>query len=269
MSEAHRLDALPSAKPRNPLFNWRMEGAATLLFLLVAWEAASYVSPPILFPPLATIANTFKQLFVGGELAAAATLTILRIVIALAITFVFSTALGIVGGFVPVVDRFVNPIVQFKQGVPSVCWIILSVLWFKDVEIRIAFIVVISTLPSFYYITRDALRGIPKDLWEMVQALRPSYLQILKVLILPALLPQMITGLRINMGAATRVAVFAELLGGVSGVGYHLRIAEEQFRMDVVMAWTSILVTLVLVSDKLLSLAEKWSLQNRGRVEMK
>lgn len=260
------IDAAPPAKIGGERSRrWNLEGWIAIAVILVAWQIASTKLPPILFPPLQDIAARFVKLLKDGSLIETTAQTYLRIVAALVLSFVISTALGIAGGLGPIIDRFVSPVVQIKQGVPSVCWIIFSIIWFQGVEVRNVFIVVISTLPSFYYLARDGVRAIPADLWEMVRAWRPSSVQTIRKLVLPAILPNLITGLRVNIGAAAKVTVFAELLGGVSGVGYRLRIAEEQFRMDDVLAWTVVLVLWILVSDKLLQLVEQRLLSARGQ----
>jgi NitT/TauT family transport system permease protein len=62
---------------------------------------------------------------------------------------------------------------------------------------------------------------------------------------------------RINIGNATRVTIMAELLGGITGIGHHLRLAQEMFRMDQVIVWTGVLVGFVVASNQLLSLVER------------
>jgi NitT/TauT family transport system permease protein len=91
----------------------------------------------------------------------------------------------------------------------------------------------------------------------MVRAWRPTRVQMLHKLILPALRPTLLTAWRINLGGGTRMVITAELLAGVSGIGYQLRTAEEQFRMDSAVAWTVILVAFVLVCDAILKAVER------------
>jgi NitT/TauT family transport system permease protein len=76
-------------------------------------------------------------------------------------------------------------------------------------------------------------------------------------LILPALRPALLTAWRINVGGGTRMVITAELLSGVSGIGFQLRAAQEQFRMDSAVAWTLLLVFFVLICDGLLTLLER------------
>jgi ABC-type nitrate/sulfonate/bicarbonate transport system permease component len=76
-------------------------------------------------------------------------------------------------------------------------------------------------------------------------------------LILPALRPALLTAWRINLGGGTRMVITAELLAGVSGIGYQLRTAQEQFQMDNAVAWTVILVAFVLALDSILKAIER------------
>ena len=130
-------------------------------------------------------------------------------------------------------------------------------------ETRIAFVVIVSTAPSFFYQARDGVRSIPTDLWDMVRSWRPSALKLVRILIIPALLPALLTGWRINLGNGTRVTIMAELLGGVSGIGYQLRLSEELFRMDRAIAWTAVLVAFVVATNGAVSLIEAKALRWR------
>ncbi|PWC19537.1 ABC transporter permease [Brenneria corticis] len=250
--------------PKKRRVKRRYEGFIAIILLIVVWETAAQYLPPILFPSLTEVAVRFIQMFHDDVLIHTTLLTYARILVAVIFSFIVCSAAGILAGLYAPVDHFLSPLIQIKQGVPSLCWIIFSIIWFKDVEIRNVFIVFISTLPSLYYLSRDGVRAIPTDLWEMVRAWRPTRLQLIFKLLLPSILPNLVTGLRVNIGTGARVVVFAELLGGVSGVGYQLRIAEEQFLMDQVLAWTVVLVFWILVCDNLLKIFENKMLRARG-----
>lgn len=248
-------DARP-ARRSGPRSGINVEGIVALVSVAIAWQIASHFFPPFLFPPLEVIGTTLVAMLTDPEMLRAIGLTFIRIVVSLTVTFVLATALGILAAIHSRTDRVLEPLIQIKQGVPGVCWIIFAILWFSEVETRIAFVVIISTLPSFYYQARDGVRGISPELWQMVRAWRPTRLQMLSKLILPALRPALLTAWRINLGGGTRMVIMAELLSGVSGIGYQLRTAQEQFRMDSAIAWTVVMVVFVLVCDRLLRAIE-------------
>jgi len=233
------------------------EGIVAILAILALWQFGSRVLPPFLFPPLQVIAATLARNLSDPATLGSIALTYGRIVLWLTVTFVLASALGIGAARSNALDRALLPLIQLKQGVPGVCWAIFAIIWFEDIELRIAFVVVISTLPSFFFQARDGVRAISAELWDMVRALRPSRWQTLEKLVLPALTPAFLTAWRINLGNGARITITAELLAGISGIGHQLRTAQEQFRMDEVMAWTVIIAAFVLLTDFGMSRLEK------------
>jgi NitT/TauT family transport system permease protein len=240
-----------------------VEGTVVLLLLVIAWQIASLHLPPILFPSLSRIVTALRDIVTSAPALAAIGLTYLRILVALAIAFAAATAIGIGAGLLRPLERAALPLIEVMQGIPAVCWIIFAILWFREMEARIAFVVIVSTIPSFFYQARDGMRAIPVELWDMVRSWRPSTLQLTRILILPALLPALLTGWRTNLGNGTRVTIMAELLGGVSGIGYQLRLSQELFRMDRAIAWTVVLVAFVVATNLALTLFERTALRWR------
>jgi NitT/TauT family transport system permease protein len=237
-----------------------IEGTVVLLVLVAAWQIAAFHLPPILFPSLSKIAAALRDIVTSPPALAAIGLTYLRIIVALAIAFAAATTIGIGAGLLRPLERAALPLIEVVQGIPAVCWIIFAILWFREMEARIAFVVIVATIPSFFYQARDGVRAIPADLWDMVRSWRPSTLQLVRILVLPALLPALLTGWRTNLGNGTRVTIMAELLGGVSGIGYQLRLSQELFRMDRAIAWTVVLVAFVVATNLALTLFERSAL---------
>ena len=240
-----------------------VEGTIVLAGVLVAWQIASHFSPPILFPPLQKVVAAIVDIFDSPSALHAIGTTYLRILASLLVAFVLATVLGIAAGVYRRLERAVIPLIELMQGIPAVCWIIFAVLWFRDMETRIAFVIVVTTVPSFFYQARDGVRAISAELWDMVRSWRPSLPQLVRILVLPALLPVMLTSWRINLGSGTRVTIMAELLGGITGIGHQLRLAQELFRMDRAIAWTFVLVVFVVVTSAILSLLEARTLKWR------
>jgi NitT/TauT family transport system permease protein len=243
---------------------FNVEGMIVLLILVIAWQLASLRLPPMLFPSLGRIAAALSDIVTNPSAMTAIALTYLRIIVALGVGFAVATVTGIAAGLVRSLERAILPGVELMQGVPAVCWIIFAILWFRDMETRIAFVVIVTTIPIFFYQARDGVRSISAELWDMVRSWRPSVPQLVRILILPAIVPALLTGWRINLGNGTRITIMAELLGGVSGIGYQLRMSEELFRMDRAIAWTVVLVAFVVISNFALSLLERATLNWRG-----
>ncbi len=120
---------------------------------------------------------------------------------------------------------------NFNQGIPALSWVVIAIIWFRGIEFRIFFIMVMTTLPAFTFQVLDAYRAMSKDLFEMTLSFRPTRLDLLRTLIWPTVLPGILTAWKVNLGNASRVVVVAELVGATGGVGYELLQQQQLFDM--------------------------------------
>jgi ABC-type nitrate/sulfonate/bicarbonate transport system permease component len=103
-----------------------------------------------------------------------------------------------------------------------------------------------------------------KDLFEMTMSFRPSGWTLFRVLIVPTIVPGILTAWKVNLGNASRVVVVAELVGATGGVGYQLLLQQQLFDMAGAIAWTLQLVLFVLVVQSILAAIEAWVLRYRA-----
>ena len=125
------------------------------------------------------------------------------------------------------------------------------------VALRLDFVLVVVCAPVFLVDLLDAMRGVSKDLRDMLRAFRPTRAQLFTKLVLPATLPAMLTSWKINLSLAIRVVTIAELVGAVTGIGYGLVVAQELFSVAEVFAWTLILVVLLFAAEAVLTRVEE------------
>jgi ABC-type nitrate/sulfonate/bicarbonate transport system permease component len=124
-----------------------------------------------------------------------------------------------------------------------------------------------TTLPSFSFQVLDAYRSMSKDLLEMTLSFRPSWRDLLRVLVVPTVLPGILTAWKVNLGNASRVVVVAELVGATGGIGYALLQQQQLFDMAGAVAWTLVLVAFVLVVQAIVTLIENRMLRYRPVAE--
>jgi NitT/TauT family transport system permease protein len=255
-------DKPPRARPA-----LKFEGVAALIGLAVAWQIASYFFPPFLFPPLQAIAEHLVAIFGGAKTSFDAFATFGRILLGLTGAFVLGAIFAFLMGRSEVFQRYAYPLLNFNQGIPALSWVVISIIWFRGVEFRIFFIMVMTTLPAFSFQLLDAYRAMSKDLLEMTLSFRPSRLDLLRVLVLPTVLPGILTAWKVNLGNAARVVVVAELVGATGGVGYELLQQQQLFDMAGAIAWTIVLVIFVLVMQRVIGLVEGHFLRWRPAAE--
>jgi NitT/TauT family transport system permease protein len=229
--EERRDPALVTGFPRH--------GLVTLAVLAIAWEALSHVAPALGIPAFAipSLGRIARSLATITWIDVAVTLA--RVIGALVVSFVLGIALAMAMYRSVRLEHHLRPLILF------------AVLWFRGVEFRIGFVLVVVCAPVFLVDTLDAMRGVPRELRRMFQSFRPTPAQFFFKLMLPAIVPGIITSWKINLSLAIRVVTIAELVGAVTGIGHQLAVSQELFSVADVFAWTLVLVTLLFVLEGL------------------
>jgi len=244
----------------------RSETFISLFLVVVAWQLASYFFPVYLFPPVNLIGAELLALIVDQQ-GYQALSTFARILAGMAGAFIFGGFLAFLMGRSDLFNRLVYPVVNLLQGVPALSWVVIAIIWFRHTEFRIWFIMVATTLPAFTFQLLDSYRAISKDLMEMTLSFRPSRLDYLRVLVLPTVVPGILTAWKVNLGNASRVVVVAELVGATSGIGYQLLQSQQLFNLAAAIAWTITLVVFVLITQSILIVIENRVLRYRATSE--
>ena len=239
----------------------------TAAAVMAVWQAVSTVVPSYLVPGLPAIGKQLLHIAVNAKELVDALSTFGRIFGGLVPSFAVGSVLGIAMGLSDPMRRYITPFITFVQGIPALSWVVIAIIWFKQVEVRVLFILVMSSMPNFAFQVLDSVRAIPKDLWEMVNAMRPRRGQLLTKLVFPAVVPGMLTGWKINLGNATRVVIVAEMVGATTGVGFQLSNAQQLFNMPGAIAWTLTLVVFVLITKAVIETIETGLLRWRPRLE--
>src|SRR6202012_6027993 len=244
-------------------------GSSVLPFVVVIllWQFASLFFPRFLFPSLIDVFWRCIEIFSTGSMFADVLATVLRILAGLAGAFIVGGVLALLMVRSGAIDRFLSPILSLFQGIPALSWVVFAIIWFHGVEFRIFFIMVMTTLPAFTFQVLGALRAMSRALMEMVFSLRPSRLKLFRVMIAPAILPDILTAWKVNLGNASRVVVVAELVGATGGVGYELLQQQQVFDMAGALAWTLQLVFFVLIAQAVLSFIEGIAFRYRATSE--
>jgi NitT/TauT family transport system permease protein len=236
----------------------------SLLIFAVAWEVLSHFAPALGIPAFAI--PSFVR--IGQSLMTITPIdvivTVARVIGALILSFVLGVVLAIAMYRSASLESYLHPMIRLFMAVPVVSWILFAVLWFRGVEFRIAFVLIAVCGPVFLVDSLDAMRGVSRELRGMMRSFRPTTLQYFAKLMLPAILPSLITSWKINLSLAIRVVTIAELVGAVTGIGHQLAVAQELFSVADVFAWTLVLVALLFLLEAVISRVEQRVLRWRA-----
>ena len=273
MTDQRTGAALPVSPPATPAkrgFGFSGERWATLVVILgiaAVMQIASFFAPPYIAPSPLTIMRALYEVLTQETLDVGVTL--LRLMIALACSMVIGTLLGVVMATIQSVRPYLRALVVIDTGIPAVSWILVAVFWFKNPEHRIFFILLVILIPFYALNIFDGIRAMPKDWLEMCQCFRPSRAQVIRFLIYPHIVPYILMTTKSIFGYATRMIIFAELIGAAVGAGARMGMAQATFRMDVVLAWTVLLVSFNLLAQAGVEFVERKVLKWRPDIEVR
>lgn len=144
-----------------------------------------------------------------------------RVAIGYFLASIVAIPLGILMGISPVAYRAFNPYVQLLKPVSPLAWLPLGLYILRDSEQTGIFIIFISSMWPTLINTAFGVANVDQDYLDVANTLGASRLRTIFKVIIPAALPNILSGLRISMGIAWLVIVAAEMLLG-TGLGYFI-----------------------------------------------
>jgi len=210
---------------------------APVLALLVLWEiaASTGIWPRQVLVPLEQIGATLLAMASSGELERHLSASLYR----LACGFLAGSLVGVSTGVAMALSRNVHrllwPTFTCIRQVPTIAFIPLLILFF---DVEDSFKIVIVSVASFFpsaLATHDAVRDIPASHREVARLYRMPLAPFLARVILPATVPQVLTGLRLGLTRGWLSLVAAELLAADSGLGQMMEMGRQLFQIDVVL----------------------------------
>lgn len=233
--------------------------ASAVVFLIVGWGLLSHIAPAYAVPSWSRILRSLAQIPLDDVLT-----TVARVIFSMFLSFV----IGLTGAILlferPNAEAFFLPLVKLLMAVPAVCWVVFAILWFTGIEGRIFFVMLITCAPVFLIDSTDAMKAIPSDLKQMARSFRPTNFQVMRTIVIPGVVPNLLTSWKINLTLAVRVVTIAELVGAVNGIGHGLVLAQEMFSISDVFAWTVVLVIILYALQGVVAISEHYLLRWRS-----
>jgi NitT/TauT family transport system permease protein/taurine transport system permease protein len=163
---------------------------------------------------------------------------------------VLGCLVGILRGRIAEVDALFLVPSEMLRPIPPLGLIPLFILWFGIGETSKVLLIFMSVFLIMMINSQAGARSCPTDSMRAAESLGASRFQTFRYVILPAALPQIMTGLRVSMGSAFSVLVASELLGGDRGLGFVVLDASNFFRTSYVFAGIIVIGIIGLVSDR-------------------
>jgi nitrate/nitrite transport system permease protein len=141
-----------------------------------------------------------------------------------AIGFGFAALVGIPMGFILGRSKFlsdmINPIISLLRPVSPLAWLPIGLLVFKKADPAATYTIFICSIWPMIMNTAQGVQRVPQDYLNVARVLALSEWKVVTKILFPAVLPYMLTGIRLSIGTAWLVIVAAEMLTGGVGIGF-------------------------------------------------
>jgi taurine transport system permease protein len=188
-----------------------------------------------------------------------------RIALGTVIGSLLGIATGLAVGTIPIVRLVLEPVVTFLRQLPPLAFFSLLIIWFGIDETPKIWLLVIAAFPPVAVATASAVTGVHRDFLNGARSLGAARTGLVRHVVLPAALPEILTGIRLGAGVAYTSVVASEIVNGVPGIGGMIRDAQRYNQTDVVILGILVLGFTGLVLDAGLQWAERRFAPWRGR----
>ena len=200
---------------------WSVVRWLPFIAFLAIWEAVarSGAVTTFMLPSISLVAERIWTDAVDGDLTLNLGLTLYRTLTGFVIASLGGTVLGILIARSRSISWFFDPVISAGFPMPKIAFLPIVVLWFGFYDQSKIFMIIIDAIFPVVTATIAATRGVEKEILWSARNLGASDRQLLWEVILPASLPQILTGLQIAMPISLIVCIIAEMLMGGYGIG--------------------------------------------------
>jgi sulfonate transport system permease protein len=228
-----------------------------LVLALWAWVAQAHLFPPqILVSPL-DVWRAFDTLLGSGELQSNLAISLLRLLEGFAAGASTGVVFGIALALSPRVEAYCGWTFAALRQMPTLVMIPMLVLILGVDESLKIVIVAKATFFPVALAACQAVRALPASQLEVARLLRLRGWALYRRVVVPAVAPGIVTGMRIALSRSWLVLVAAELLAADSGIGEMMELARQQLQIDVVMVCIFVTGVVGFVLDRGLRSAER------------
>lgn len=256
------------------LLHWlqtsRGSGIVLILLLLAAWQlSAVYVMDTPTWPPVTRIFQAWIADLLDGTLLGNLAATFWRQMLGYWLAVLLGIGVGLAMGYFRVAYNLMEPLIEVFRPIPGPAYLPVLVLFVGiGDEMKVVLILVASLFPILLN-TYSGVRAIDPVQLDTARTLGLTTLQTLREIVLPAALPQILTGMRISLAISLILAILSEMIVSNDGLGYFTLLAERTFKVPDMYAGIFTLAMFGYALNRLFLLGEsrliRWHQESTGR----
>lgn len=244
----------------------------TVTSLIGLWgliTSLGFIDPLYLPGPLAVLQKFFDLVTTGyadATLWQHFTASISRIFVAVIVASIIAIPVGLAIGINPVARAVFDPLIEFYRPVPPLAYLPLIVIWFGIGEFSKILLIYLAVFAPIVVATAAGARHVDPIRIRVAQSLGATPWQIIRHIVLPSALPDMLIGIRIGLGAGWSTLVAAELVAATQGIGFMIQSASQFLMTDIVIAGILVIALVAYIIEIGLRILQQKLAPWRGKV---
>jgi len=267
-----------AARPKTSKFSTPGEGPSTaisvvtMLALFVLWWLASHLRwvPPLFLPtPETVFTRLYESAF--GELTDAPLAenfgwSMFRVFTAFAAACLTAIPVGIAMGVSRVARGIFDPPIEFCRPLPPLAYLPLIVIWFGIDELSKILLIYLACFAPLAMSARSGVRSVSQEQIHAAYSMGASKWQVIRHVIVPAAMPEILTAMRIAVGFGWTTLVAAEMVAATRGLGQMVLNASNFLRTDIVIMGIVVIGAVAYLFDLLMRYVERLVVPWKGKV---
>ena len=254
-----KLQSLLSIREDIPK-KWYLFGVIfAFFFILIVWNVLSVLKlvDAVFLPTPIEVVTTLAQSLADSAYWGEIGISVYRVFMGFLLACLIGIPLGILAGTFKFAESIIVPMSEFIRYMPAAAFIPLIMVWAGIGETAKILVIFIGCFFQLVLMVADDTNRISKDLLSASYTLGANRLQVITRVIIPAMLPKLMTTMRMIMGWAWTYLVVAELVAANSGLGYTIMKAQRFLDTESIFVGIIVIGLLGLVIDRCFAMANK------------
>ena len=183
--------------------------------------------------------------------------------------FIFAVIVGVPLGIgmsvSPLARGLFDPFIEFYRPLPPLAYLPLMIIWFGIGELAKVLLLFLAILAPVALSARAGAKSVAPEQIQAALSMGASRAQLVRHVVLPAALPEILVGLRIGMGVGWTTLVAAEMVAADAGLGKMVYNASNFLRTDVVVLGILAIGIVASAFELFMRLVERWAVPWKGK----
>jgi len=232
--------------------------AVVIAGLLLVWWYVTYAGwiKPLFLPSpqavLQSLLDLLKNGFTGSSFWEHTWISTARVFGAFVLACVIGIPLGVAMGMSPLARGIFDPPIEFYRPIPPLAYLPLMIIWFGIEETSKVLLIFLSMLAPIALGARAGVKSAAIEQIHAAYSFGATRWQVIRKVILPAAMPEIITAMRIGIGFGWTTLVAAEMVASTAGLGYMVLSASKFLQTATVIMGIVVIAAIAYAFDHLM-----------------